>query len=105
MAINGVISRVSILITHIRGLTTPLISTREPPSRLVDRIFSGSEKSYEGQDFKRSGSSTRIERLSNSSVGVWHGFPVTPYLYSTTWHNVQQHIIIIIISHNITQYN
>ena len=29
-----VTSRVTILITHIRGLTTPLISTHEPPSRV-----------------------------------------------------------------------
>ena len=33
MGISGVISRVSILITHIRGLITPLITTHEPPSR------------------------------------------------------------------------
>ena len=29
----GVISRVTIVITHIRGLITPLITTLEPPSR------------------------------------------------------------------------
>ena len=28
----GVISRVPVVITHIRGLITPLITTREPPS-------------------------------------------------------------------------
>ena len=32
--ISGVISGVTILITHIRGLTTPLITTHEPPSRV-----------------------------------------------------------------------
>ena len=30
---SGVISRVTIIITHIRGLITPLITTHEPPSR------------------------------------------------------------------------
>ena len=33
--ISGVISRVTILISHIRGLITPLITTHEPPSRLL----------------------------------------------------------------------
>ena len=33
VVISGDISRVTILITHIRGLTTPLITTHEPPSR------------------------------------------------------------------------
>ena len=31
---SGVISRVTIVITHIRGLITPLITTHEPPSKL-----------------------------------------------------------------------
>ena len=30
---NGVISRVTILIPHIRGLITPLITTHEPASK------------------------------------------------------------------------
>ena len=34
VVINGVISRVTILTTHIRGLITPLITTHEPPSRV-----------------------------------------------------------------------
>ena len=29
----GFISRVTVLITHIRGLITPLITTHEPPSK------------------------------------------------------------------------
>ena len=33
IVINGLISRVTILISHIRGLITPPITTREPPSR------------------------------------------------------------------------
>ena len=33
VVISGVISRVTILITHIRGLITLLITTHEPPSR------------------------------------------------------------------------
>ena len=32
-AISGVISRVAVIITYIRGLITPLITTHEPPSR------------------------------------------------------------------------
>ena len=32
LGISGVISRVTIVITHIRGLITPLITTHEPPS-------------------------------------------------------------------------
>ena len=32
VVISGAISRVSILITHIKGLITPLITTHEPPS-------------------------------------------------------------------------
>ena len=32
VVISRVISRVAILITHIRGLITPLITTHEPPS-------------------------------------------------------------------------
>ena len=33
VVISGVISRVTILMTHIRGLITPLMTTHEPPSR------------------------------------------------------------------------
>ena len=36
--ISGVTSRVTILITHIKGLITPLITTHEPPSRVAQRI-------------------------------------------------------------------
>ena len=32
VVVNGLISRVTILTTHIRGLITPLITTHEPPS-------------------------------------------------------------------------
>ena len=32
MVRSGVISSVTIAITHIRGLTTPLMTIREPPS-------------------------------------------------------------------------
>ena len=35
VVISGVISRVTIVISHIRGLITPLITTREPPSKLL----------------------------------------------------------------------
>ena len=34
VVISGVASRVTIIITHIRGLLTPLITTHEPSSRV-----------------------------------------------------------------------
>ena len=33
VVISGVISRLTTVITHIRGLITPFITTHEPPSR------------------------------------------------------------------------
>ena len=38
MAVSGIISRVIILITHIRGLIVPLISTHEPPSKSLEQL-------------------------------------------------------------------
>ena len=35
VVVSGVISRVTIVLTYIRGLTTPLITTHEPPSRVL----------------------------------------------------------------------
>ena len=35
VVINGVINRVTILISHVRGLITPLIPTHAPPSSEV----------------------------------------------------------------------
>ena len=32
VVISGLISRVTVVITHIKGLITPLITTHEPPS-------------------------------------------------------------------------
>ena len=37
VVISRVISRVPFLMTHIRGLITPLITTPEPPSRVSRR--------------------------------------------------------------------
>ena len=34
VVISGVVSRITIIITHIRGLISPLITTHEPPSGL-----------------------------------------------------------------------
>ena len=34
VVLSRVISRVTILITHIKGLRTPLVTTPEPPSRV-----------------------------------------------------------------------
>ena len=33
VVVSGVISRVAMLITHSRGLVTPLITPHEPPSK------------------------------------------------------------------------
>ena len=48
VVINGVvISSATILISHIRGLTTPLITTHEPPSRaFVKDRYSSPEKDF-----------------------------------------------------------
>ena len=35
VVITGVIIRVTILISHVRGLITPLITTHEPPSTRI----------------------------------------------------------------------
>ena len=35
VVISGVISRVTIVITQIRGLITPLLTTHEPPSTAI----------------------------------------------------------------------
>ena len=43
VVISGVISRVTIVITHIRGLITPLITAQEPPSSPIEP-FKGSLK-------------------------------------------------------------
>ena len=37
VVVSGVISKVTVIITHIRGLITPLKTTHEPPSR-NDRV-------------------------------------------------------------------
>ena len=41
VVISGVISRVAILITHIRGLIILLLTTHEPPSRVKGIGFEG----------------------------------------------------------------
>ena len=43
VVINEVIIRVTILLTHVRGLITPLVTTHEPPSRCCDRDGLGLE--------------------------------------------------------------
>ena len=48
VVISRVISRVTILITHIRGLVTPLITTHEPPS-----TFYGFGLRMETREFNR----------------------------------------------------
>ena len=35
VVISRVISRLTIIITHIKGLITPLMTTHEPPSRVT----------------------------------------------------------------------
>ena len=51
VVISGVISRVAILITHIRGLITPPITTHEPPlvSGTGSRTFARSERPLQAQ--------------------------------------------------------
>ena len=39
MVINGAIIKVTILITQLRGLITPLITTHEPPSNFKCRVL------------------------------------------------------------------
>ena len=53
VVISAVISRVTILITHVEGLITRLITTHEPPSRVPLR-----------------GPSLVVERLG-PGLGVW----------------------------------
>ena len=38
VGISGVISKVTVLITHIKGLITLLITTHEPPSRFYSGV-------------------------------------------------------------------
>ena len=38
VVISGVISKVNIVITQVRGLITPLITTHEPPSKPLDGL-------------------------------------------------------------------
>ena len=35
VVISGVISMVTLILTHFRGLITPFITTHEPPSRVA----------------------------------------------------------------------
>ena len=42
VVISGVISRVTIVVTHMRRLITPLITTHEPPSRVSGYLSSHS---------------------------------------------------------------
>ena len=49
LVISGVISRVTIGITHIRGLMTPLITTHEPPSRVLKGLLYGQALCYRGR--------------------------------------------------------
>ena len=54
VVISGVISRVTIIMTHIRGLITPLITTHEPPSRDWQVREEGARRSKETTgDFDR----------------------------------------------------
>ena len=41
VVISGLISRVPIVITHIKGLITPLITNPEPPSKGLARRVQG----------------------------------------------------------------
>ena len=54
VVINRVISRVTMLVSHVRGLITPLITTHEPPSR----VKSGKD----GRETRRRGNLAESER-------------------------------------------
>ena len=58
MVISGVISKVTIIITHIRGLITPLITTHEPstgvPRGWSENRRGGSPKLGSGAPLRRS---------------------------------------------------
>ena len=54
MVISRVLSRVSILISLVRGLITPLITTHEPPSRRVSEVGFGARRVWEGIGVLRS---------------------------------------------------
>ena len=47
--LSGVISRVTMLITHSRGLITPLITTHEPPSNYEGTIWVSAGGSWASQ--------------------------------------------------------
>ena len=46
VVISGVTSRVTILITHVRGLITLLVTTHEPPSRVCRTACVSSTLAY-----------------------------------------------------------
>ena len=52
VVIGGVISRVTIVIAQIRGLITPLITTREPPSNSNQALNPKTSRTYQGVDLK-----------------------------------------------------
>ena len=46
--ISGVISRVTMVITHIRGLLTPLVTTHEAPSKGFLQGSTGALEGFKG---------------------------------------------------------
>ena len=49
VAISGVTSRITIVITPVRGLVTPLITTHEPPSKVLKCFYSATLMSVPAQ--------------------------------------------------------
>ena len=56
VVISRIRRRVTILITHIGGLITPLITTHEPPSRVKGLRRSNGPETSEKEPFDRMGS-------------------------------------------------
>ena len=79
-----VISRVSIVMSHIRGRITPFITTHEPPVRerntlLPSRAGFGCARTRPARGLPSS-SSTAIWRLIKIMGVLWSVFQYTPYI-------------------------
>ena len=71
VVINGLISRVTMLTSHIRGLITPLITTRGPGAPESSRHFSKAR----GEDL---GAQARDEPSKPASSSDWKCTPLPP---------------------------
>ena len=72
--ISGVISMVTIVITHVRGLIAPLITTHEPVGFMVCRQMAHKRKYLATEQFRVHGSTT-IRRWSPTMEGFFFSLP------------------------------